>query len=444
MINKLKKNKLAILELVIIFMITLLANIICNNFKGDEMWCYGFAHSIATGLLPYKDFNMILSPLIPIINAIFLIIFGKNVLVFHIVTSLVFTAIFYYMKKTSKDAYLILYLMLLPYPSPQYNVICILLLFILIDLEKNNKNDYLIGIILGLTFLTKQNIGVFLCIPTLFTKDIKKIAKRIAGFMIPVLCILIYLIYNNILYEYIDYTFLGLSDFTGNNKRITYPCLALSIIGIIYVIYKYIKTKDITFIYLLMFYMMIYPICDTPHFIKAYIPTLCYFLNEFRLNKKMASIAFTISLIFIFSVNIHKIYTKEYMFPNDLKMFEYRKIDKSIVIFIKRVAEYIENSEDKVYMLSTESSLVKYQLGYKINKYDMLNDGNLGKNGAKKLIDGIEKDCSNKNCTFLLSTCDVVNPICSQYNRDIINHIIYKYKAYGRLDNYELLIYKNH
>ena len=95
-------------------------------------------------------------------------------------------------------------------------------------------------------------------------------------------------------------------------------------------------------------------------------------------------------------------------------------------------------------MLSTESSLVKFQIDYKIDKYDLLNDGNLGRNGAKKLIDGIKKECSNQKCTFLLNTCDIVSTTCSQYNRDIINYIIYEQTPHGRLDNYGLLIYKNY
>jgi len=41
-------------------------------------------------------------------------------------------------------------------------------------MENKKTNNYVIGIVLGLTFLTKQNIGIMLCIPTIFTKDIKK------------------------------------------------------------------------------------------------------------------------------------------------------------------------------------------------------------------------------------------------------------------------------
>ena len=38
----------------------------------DEMWNYGFSNNIANGLVPYRDFNMIITPLYPLIISIFI------------------------------------------------------------------------------------------------------------------------------------------------------------------------------------------------------------------------------------------------------------------------------------------------------------------------------------------------------------------------------------
>ena len=59
-----KKNKQQILELIIIFIITILFNLLCNGMERDEIWNYGFSYNIATGLIPYKDFNMVITPLL--------------------------------------------------------------------------------------------------------------------------------------------------------------------------------------------------------------------------------------------------------------------------------------------------------------------------------------------------------------------------------------------
>lgn len=60
-----KKKHYQLLELLIIFILTLLFNTFCNNLTIDEIWNYGFSYNIATGLIPYKDFNMVITPLYP-------------------------------------------------------------------------------------------------------------------------------------------------------------------------------------------------------------------------------------------------------------------------------------------------------------------------------------------------------------------------------------------
>ena len=81
MIKKILNKKYQILEITLIFILTLLFNLICITINGDEIWNYGFAYNIATGLIPYKDFNMIVTPLFPMISAIFMKIFGINIII---------------------------------------------------------------------------------------------------------------------------------------------------------------------------------------------------------------------------------------------------------------------------------------------------------------------------------------------------------------------------
>ena len=239
-----KKNKLIILEIIIVFILTLLFNLMCNPISNDDVWNYGFSYNILNGLIPYKDFNMVITPLYPYIGSLIMLIFGKNIIVYYTFGAIIGTSIFYYLKKQNSKSYYFIYAILLFFSMPGYNLFCLLLLYIIMSLEKKQKNDYLIGVFLGLTFLTKQNIGIYLCIPTLLKKDIKIITKRIIGFIIPNIIFIIYLLYNKTLYKFIDYAFLGLENFALSNIKIILPLVIIHLIAIVFLIYKYFKTKE--------------------------------------------------------------------------------------------------------------------------------------------------------------------------------------------------------
>ena len=91
--GNMKNNKNYILELILIFIVTILFNLFINGLTNDEVWNYGFAYNFSNGLIPYKDFNMIITPLFPLIMSIF----GRNIVVYHILNGFICVCIFYYM-----------------------------------------------------------------------------------------------------------------------------------------------------------------------------------------------------------------------------------------------------------------------------------------------------------------------------------------------------------
>ena len=444
MLNIINKKKYQILELIIICILTLIFNLVCLTMTGDEIWNYGFAYNIATGLIPYKDFNMVVTPLFPIISAIFMKIFGINIVTFHIFNAIICTMIFHYMKKYIPKTYYLVYAIFLSKSLPNYNVACMLLMYILMSMEDKKRNDYIIGIILGITFLTKQNIGIFLCIPTLFAKNIKKILKRVIGFMIPNLIILIYMILNNCLYQYIDYTFLGVGAFAKENIQIYPTCLIVILLSIIYLTYKYLKTKDIKLLYLLFFQLMAFPLTEPYHVMIPLIPTIGYFLSTLNLNKKTIIAAFIIFITTIFSVNIYDIYQKKIIYPNTTNQYKYRRLFPGDDIAITNIANYINTIEDELYIISVSAYIIKLEANKPINKYDLLNNGNLGKDGHKKIINEIEENCNKNKCTFLIDINELTGESKTQYNKDIIEYIKTNYYHIGDYQNYQMVIYKNY
>lgn len=64
-----KYNQKIILGL-FLFGVFLLWNLILFPITLDEIWNYGFSHSLYSGLVPYKDFNMVITPFYPFLMSI--------------------------------------------------------------------------------------------------------------------------------------------------------------------------------------------------------------------------------------------------------------------------------------------------------------------------------------------------------------------------------------
>ena len=103
------KNKKYILIFFITFIsLTLLG--ILQIIDLDMIWTYGFSYNISKGLIPYKDFNMVIGPLYSFVFSLFL--YKNSLLIFkltHIaIYSLIITLI--YKKIDKKIIYIILLL----------------------------------------------------------------------------------------------------------------------------------------------------------------------------------------------------------------------------------------------------------------------------------------------------------------------------------------------
>ena len=434
-----KSKKYIAIELLCIFIVTLLYNLFCNPVILDEIWNYGFTYNIANGLIPYKDFNMVITPFYPFLGALFLIIFGKSLLVYHIFNALICTGIFYFMKITLNKSYYIVYSILLLVSLPNYSLFSILLLYIILYLEDNKNNDFLIGIFIGLTFLTKQNIGIMFTLPSILTKKFKQIKNRTIGFIIPNIIFFLYLIITDSLLSFIDYAFLGLSSFAENNILFS-MWGTLTIIAIIYLIYQYMITKDIKVLYLLFFQIIAYPIFDTYHVLIPFIPVLGYFLSKLNLVVKVTQVAFVVFIGIVFAYNINNILNGNNRFPNDTNVCKMRILDDNTISNIKEVSNYLKENKD-VYIINDKAYVYKLESDIPINKFDLLNDGNLGKDGDIRLIKEIEYKCREKVCTFLMREDEIYDDTLTQTNRKIINYINDNYKKVGKI--IDLTIYQN-
>ena len=326
-----KKTKNIIIFILIMLMV---GGVILNQRVSDldELWNYNFARNIADGKLPYKDFNMIQTPLLPLIASVFLKIIANELLVMRILAIILCSLIFFMIYKILERLEINSYMSLLftvgigflfkDHLRIDYNLAIILIILFIIYIELKNKSkdiininkkkDILIGILAGTTILFKQTTGLFLtviaiCYPILFIKEkqevkvfLKSALFRFFGAAIPVVLLIIYILAFNIWNDFISYTFEGIKTFSNfifytellKNEKWIIKILAviLPINIIIQFIFGIAKNNNsklnkniaILFVYSIASLITILPISDEIHFLIGMLPNiiaLAYFIN---------------------------------------------------------------------------------------------------------------------------------------------------------------------
>ena len=216
----------------------------------DEIWNYNTANAFAMGLIPYKQVSMITTPLLPMVNSIFLKIFFNGIITYRVVMGIIFSLIvlfIYLIIRELSNKRLLSYIcaffmgtLLIKNFLLDYNYLFLLIVLMIAFLEVRdlNKNENFnfnhnlcVGLLTGLAFLTKQTIGLLLIIVVIFevfiymkktgfdlkiTKFIKLIGIRIFGMMIPITMFLIYLGVNGAFNDFINYAIKGVKEFSNS------------------------------------------------------------------------------------------------------------------------------------------------------------------------------------------------------------------------------------
>ena len=309
----------------------------------DEVWNYNTANAFAMGLIPYKQVSMITTPLLPMVNSIFLKIFFNGIITYRVVMGIIFALIvlfIYLIIRELSNKRLLSYIcaffmgtLLIKNFLLDYNYLFLLIVLMIAFLEvrdlKKNENfnfnhNLCVGLLTGLAFLTKQTIGLLLIIVVIFevfiymkktgfdlkiTKFIKLIGVRIFGMMIPITMFLIYLGVNGAFNDFINYAIKGVREFSNNvpyyrlfdsNDKVVSIISRLFIIVYIPLFITFIlecvknkKMKDeLMNIYVLAIcsipvIAIIYPISDDFHLIVAsvFALTVVAYLLIFLLNE---------------------------------------------------------------------------------------------------------------------------------------------------------------
>ncbi len=394
----------------LIFFFFLFWNLIVQPVNLDEIWNYGFVHNIYKGLIPYKEFNMVITPLFPFIMSLPFHIFGSSMLVFHIEQAFILTIIFCLLNSYLKDkSYLFLFFMIFPLSVafPSYNMFLFLLFLILIKLEDIKANDYLIGFVLACVILTKQTVGVVMLLPTIYyLKEPKKIFKRFIGCLIPGIIFIIYLLIFKSFGNFFDLCLFGLFDFTANSKGFNiFALLSILMIGIVIYLIKKDKS-NISNYYLLSFFSIILPLFDLYHFQVAFLAFLFIILLQrdikIHLNIKLFTIGILMGLT-ILSLKYRD--DDDIKYPNNINHFEYRYLTSDYIEFSNKINKLIEKYDDReIIFLSADGYYFKIINDLDIGYLDLINTGNWGYDGSRKLIEEIK---SKDDCIFFVDKSEI-------------------------------------
>lgn len=477
-----------IYEYVIIFLaffgICFTAYLSQNEISGDCLWLYNMSLKMVNGYMPYKDINMIVTPLMFQISEVFMRVFGSNAIIYYICMSVlggVFSVTMYkLLKKISQSSILnwcLIILLTFAYSLLglflySYNIMTVWFIFIamIFELKKQEKSkkiyDYLIGVMLGLSAASKQTIGGLAIIFSLLydvhkifylkkSEEKGSILRKIFGILTIAIPYLAWLLINKSLMSFLDQCIFAIFEFGQKNRTGTffnyYTLIPIAFVGISIALCFIRKCRIIPGcekIAMLTFYtiptlFVVIPIMNEYHcglMLVATFPLIFFYINLFFENKlakinNASWIPFFMFLgytfIFIgFSIDI---WNYDEM-NNSIEKYKYIGLNDEQIKDINEVAEYIKDKEAlgfKVYILSPDAGIYMIPLErYDNNKFDLLFQGNLGYDGENRLVETMKK---MRNTIFLKR-----EDLFYQESEIIDNYVKESYKVVDEINGYNV------
>lgn len=428
----------------ILFLITIGIGENINISVSDELWNFQNIYKIYNGYGIYEGANIIITPLFFYIGNLIFKIFGANFFVFRlyncILVSILFFMIYKILKELikSKKISIILTIIAILYSNffiiaigANYNIMVLDLVLVGIYLLIKNKikNMQLIqGIITGLIFFTKQNIGVYYGIAYFIymifdfkdnkynIKDIlKNISKYLLGGIGISLIFILELIVNDKISGFINYAFLGMKEFSLENITIDLNnfifFVSISLINFFITIYllkkaklEYIETRNLKIMlpFSIILAMWTFPIFNKAHILLGIFVTIinliyCIFImfKDIIKENKIINIIMYILTTYLLVISGIKLFDWNNMIFNENYYFKYDEpyfgsvMNEEKYINIKNITSYIEKINKDIIILSERAGLYMIPLKESNGKFDLPLLGNLGKAEEEGLIEEI-------------------------------------------------------
>lgn len=448
--------------------------------NADEIWNYSFANNIFQGRLPYRDFNIIQTPLSSYMAIPFLFIFGNNLFSIRIAHYLMFFLILLVFYKicmlfcncmpVALITSVFIFILNLSMVIYNYNYINLLLSLFFVykemKLKKSDDREYLtkdliiLGLTAGITITVKQTTGLFMILANILISifdwksrnyTLSKAMLRISVSFIPAIFFILYLFILNIMGDFLEYAVFGIKNFTHKISFIQFLSMSIGhfCVGIFFIfilllaIFKCVFDKpkrEIIFTYLIVIFsnlVVAYPLCDPSHFYVVFVielPLLFYLFN-FKPLKRWNFIIM-IPLIMFFSVIgfiVNNTLFEEGYIYSDLKHFEYIPINYEIEKNIKNIENFIRDKEKqgkKVYIADVIASTIMIPMDKYNKDFDMLLVGNIGLKTTNVLINEL------KGSLVLITKNE--GGLNMQDDYELIHYIKQNYRCEERVGNFEV------
>ena len=501
-----KHDNIFVLILIALAMLASVYNVGISNT--DEMYNFLNSYKLANGLTIYTDNNVIITPLFFYISSIILKILGENVLVFRTLNLIISTFMFFLCYLILKELkvnkrFSLLYTLLIialistiigggaNYTTLAYSFYLLGFLLIL-KMKKGTVKSLVQGLMLFLTFLTYQKLGVayFIAIIAyeITNKDIKSLFKELLTALVLLLAFLAYLYTQGNLFDFIDYAILGIGEFGSKNWKaegnffsiLLFLLLPIMTLTAIITTIKAIKSntnikmeklrkekssseneennfkkveeikKQILciFEFSICAYIIVIPILNNYHVYLAsilMIINLMYIIDflikpiiEEKSIKNIINIIILCIIILLFAYSAKDMWDYAHLInciPQDSPFYG-ATIDPKMRKTIEEVADYVQNNDKNTIVLSTYAPLISLYLNDLDNgDYDLPLRGNLGSKGEEGLIEQI-KELSNTQILLLHETEEEKE--IYQFAYDVTEYIKQNYTYVGQINKFDI------
>lgn len=413
----------------------------------DELWNFTFGNNMAMGLVPYRDFNLLQTPLFAMIHGLVLTVFGRELLVTRMLGALLFACICYLLYLFAKQMHvrgcLCLVLSFAFLWCFDYNVFyeysCSILAVQLFCMymdgrmlwRKVSVKQYmsvhyqlLVGVVAGAGIMCKQTFGGFVALAAwcsvvligrMYRQSGKTVLKalmaRLTGSSIPCFFVLFYLLGTGSWDDFIDMSLKGISTFSSRLMIWEYMAedpeymatgivfIAAVLLGMAYTV-RYRKEEKgrlglIVLLYSSLGCINLYPLCNSYHILTCLFPFLVLvlpYLAWMGQKKWMQIPGALVLLVCAVDLMVYKPYqtvtTSELLL--DVPHFRYVFIDTDEVDEYREIVEDVRLRKENgcsVFILDNEA--VKYLIPSDIyHKYlDMFLVGNLGEKTPEECLE---------------------------------------------------------
>lgn len=466
-----EKNNTALVFFLLLFLIT---PAFLNRIPSmDEIWSYQFSRRIFFGYIPYKDFNLLALPFSAQAGCVFLSIFSDKLIVLRflgiIVTSICGITIYKIIRVlgitrfTSLIWAFVYTLLIYMYPENSYSWFSVMFLTIALLLElinvKKNINTYykvpmwlLTGIFIGLSTISKQNVGAFgllvsLLMPFMFLLSIgirkgksevrefnilnyikntfAEILSKLFGWAVVFGVEVFYLWRMGTINEFVDFVFVNPEKYAASCflpynwllfKDFNILAVLVPLTFTILLVKGFFSNSNtqkqvylLVSLYSIANFIIVFPISCSIHMTLATPISIAGFAllaGNVRSNSKFTrslSIIFVLSIVLFSAISFGKYLVTYNQFPaSELKHYEYIPLRKEMVEEIKEIDSYILKAEEagkKVYIFDFSASWYMIPLDIFPLKYDPMFRGTFGSRGEGEIYHMLD---SSNNIVILV------------------------------------------